>query len=243
MALTLLVTDNGDATATFTVAGSSGSGTVVASWFRGREGQQTAYSTVWSFSGDGSSSATAMTPGHYFFFAKEGANLSPLVYQSVQDPNDAQAVACRKAVSARIKLLALDGIWNNVVLQFKPNDLAVSYPVVFVTLPEGGGETDTGGTNATTDWGHPVRVLIADRLDMQMDDQHGHFDMWRQQIRHAFDRQRLPGVTRVKLTRVEPGAMVQRFQVLNADGGQAYQLVGSELVIRCITRELQGFGE
>lgn len=239
--MNLIVRDNLDLTATITVSGSSGAGSVIATKFRGVEGLQTAVATVWNFTGDGSSTPVTMTPGHYFFQAIQGTNTSPLVYQTIQDTALAEATACRNAVQARIKLLALQGINNNVVVQFKPNDLNAQYPVVFVTIPDGGGETDTGGANSITDWGHPVRVLIADRQDMIQDSEAAHFDQWRQQIRHAFDRQRLPGQVRVKMTRVEPGPVVMKLRPLYATA-EAYQLLGSEMTIRCITREVQGFG-
>lgn len=239
--MNLTVRDNLDLTATFTVTGSSGAGSVIATRFRGIEGPQTASSTVWSFTGDGASSPTTMIPGHYFFQAIQGGNTSPIVYQAIQDPTPAESVLCRNAVQDRIKLLALDGINNNVVVQFKPNDMTVQYPVVFVTIPDGSGETDAGGANSITDWGHPVRVLIADRQDLIQDSESSHFDAWRQQIRRAFDGQRLPGQPRVKMTRVEPGPIVVKLRPLYAVQ-DAYQLLGSELTIRCITRETKGFG-
>jgi hypothetical protein len=107
--MNLSVVDNLDLTATFTVTGSSGAGSVIATRFRGIEGPQTASSTVWSFTGDGASSPTTMIPGHYFFQAIQGGNTSPIVYQAIQDPTPAESVLCRNAVQDRIKLLALDG--------------------------------------------------------------------------------------------------------------------------------------
>lgn len=239
--MNLSVVDNLDLTATFTVTGSSGSGSVIATRFRGIEGPQTASSTVWSFTGDGASSPTAMIPGHYFFQAIQGTNTSPIVYKAIQDTNLAEATANRAAVQARIQLLALDGINDNVVVQFKPNDMTVQYPVVFVTIPDGAGETYAGGANSMTDWGHPVRVLIADRQDMIQDSESSHFDTWRQAIRRAFDGQRLPGANRVKITLVEPGPVVMKMRPLYATT-DPYQLLGSEMTIRCITRETKGFG-
>ena len=238
MPLALSVADNEDGTASVTVAGSPGPGTVLAAPFTGREGGLV-WAPVWAFAADGSAAVTT-APGHYVWLAAAGADLSGPVYQSVADPAPALAEQCLRAVAARVQLLGLSRIGDRVYVRAEAKDLNVSYPCAFVCPPaaaEAGGAD--AGTNLRSDWGHPVRVTVADRKHPDRGDQTlPDFARWRQQVFRAFDRERLPGVPAVLQTLVEPGPVMQ-FHVTREG---EYSLAATELTVRCVARQPRGFG-
>jgi hypothetical protein len=242
MTLALSVMDNGNSTVGLTVTGSTAPGTVSAALFTGQEGAL-AWSTVWSFSADGTSPPITVAPGHYVWAAFAGPAVSPPVYQSVVDPTPALAEQCLRQVAARIQLLALPRIGSRVYVRADALDANLSYPCVVVYPPaEGEVPGPDGGTNARSDWEHPIRVSVMDRKHPSQGDAIlPSFAGWRQQILRAFDREALPGIAGGALlqTVVEPGP-VMRFYATAP--GKEYSLAATELTIRCLARQPRGFG-
>ena len=237
MALGITITDNGNATVTVAVSGSGGAGAVWSGRFSGREGSLTGWSSLLSFTGDGSYTA-GLSPGHYVFQGITASQFSTPAYGAVADPNGSLATQCRYAVRDRIQLLALANIGDRVYLRNEFQDVNVSYPCVMVIPLHEGAETPgpSGGTNLRSDWGHPLRVMVLDRKNPDSGDTiTPTYETWRQQILRSFDRERLPAVPQVLETLVEPGPLMQAYT-------PDFNIVGTEITVRSVARQPRGFG-
>lgn len=234
----LNVTDNRNETGAFAVTGAIGGGVVYATKFAGETGA-ISRSSVGTFVGTGGVGTFVLKRGHYLFQAVDSVGPSAIFYLPITSSVEAFATRCREAIASRIRLLNLEGI-TGVHLHFSPNETVVEYPCVFLHIRDVQ-ETNntTGSTNGTTDWGHATRVTIAHRVDPRDAAPMPDFESWRQAVRHAFDRQRLPGVSEVKYTEFEPGSVAQPYST----GTDSYLMTGSDFTIRCITREPRGFGQ
>ena len=238
MSVTLSVTDNRTESGAFAVTGATGGGTVFATAFRGETGSIGRVS-IGTFTGTGGTSTFSLKRGHYLFQAVDTLAESALFYLPITNQTLSFATRCREAIAARLLLLALPKI-KGIHQHFSPNETLATYPCIFVHVRDVQESNITiGGTNATTDWGHSIRITLADRVDPRDSKPLPEFELWREKIRHAFDRQRLPGVPQVNYTEYVPGTLAQPY-VTPSD---SYLMTGSDLTIRCITREQRGFGQ
>jgi hypothetical protein len=177
----------------------------------------------------------SLRPGVYWAYlsADGGAELTPPVYVRVTDGLGAVASRCLAAVRDRVTALALP-CTERVYDQTFTDDPAVLYPLTVVT-PAGARQSNEAALNGRDDWGHPVRVLIRDKVFQYDQTARTKFEGWRQAVLRAFHNQRLPGVPESVVCRVDLGPLVEP-----PPGGNGKLM--SELTVRCITREPRGLG-
>lgn len=238
MPLTLTVTP-GNLTGTFTVAGSSASGTIKGAKLTGD--CVLAWSNVGTFLADGSQSI-AMARGPWVFVALSGSDLSNPEHVYVRDEDDNIHAAIFDAVHARLLSLAIPGIEGRVLKRSVLENVAGSWPACLVDIPNNVGETagQAGGTNERSDWGYPVRVTFGDRVLSKLDPDAAIVPtLERRRIAFAaFDRKRLSAHPDVFDTRVEPGAVRQNYAT---DSGAGYHIIGSTFTVRAVARVRRGF--
>lgn len=178
-----------------------------------------------------------LTKGYYLWhcISTLGAEsvISNLVYQNLSG-DDAVHQQCLDAIEAVVDALALTGI-NGVEQQKTPDEMRIrcDMPAVIIT-PYGRPETMQGGTNQQDDLGYPVYIVFMMR---DPDDQstQARTLLWRQQVSRAIRNQRLAGVSEVHHCVIEPDPVL----TMNpAD----YSLIASAMLVRCVARELRGFG-
>lgn len=234
--MTLTVTDNADGSgALAVVAGSSGgSNTVFTQFVQGVIGSGT-WTASDTRTGDGAV-AISLAKGYYFAYCLTApSTLSGLAYFAVTSGLDAVPDRCFAAVKAQLGLLNLPCTQNIYDYNFSA-DPKVKYPCVVMTT-EGVRQTDEATMNGRDDLGHPVRLLIRDNAGENDEVQQTRFRSWRQSINRAFINQRLPGVIESIRNKVEFGVLLRRVTVKGLENKSE-----SELVIRCITREVRGLG-
>jgi hypothetical protein len=104
-----------------------------------------------------------------------------------------------------------------------------------VATPAGARQSDEAALNGRDDWGHPTRLLIRDKVFKFDQTARATFELWKQRFYRAFHNQRLPGIPESVVCRVEFGPQVEP-----PPGGNG--TLSTELVVRCVTREVRGLG-
>ena len=131
--------------------------------------------------------------------------------------SDATAVYydCLVAVQTTIRALGLTGVASASIVvkklpldRVKKND-ALSYPIVLIT-PVREQISPTEGSNLQDDYVYSVLVTILDddNQEKTLAANLPAYLLWRQQIEHAFQRQRLASLTTVYTATVEPADAV-----------------------------------
>jgi hypothetical protein len=217
---TLTVADNANATgATATVSGADSGTTNTVYTADVRALQLGIAPPVWTAQGSLTGNGTLalpVPPGFYWAYCASvlaGTALTAPLYFAATRSTQAILTRIRNGVQAKIQGLVLSGSDSNnklftlpaaqvYVLQY-PMEVLIKYPCVVVTC-EGEQEGVNPSTNATTDTEYPVRVFVADRLDVLDETRMSVYEKWRQQMMEAFRSQRLAGVPEVYYTSVSP---------------------------------------
>lgn len=235
---TLTIADLANNTgATATIAGTSGgASTVYAQAVNGLLGSGS-WTAAGTRTGDGTLSL-ALAKGYYWAYCLTApATLSGLAYFVVTDGAAAVESRLFAAALASLRLLALDCTARVYDSAFA-DDPNVQYPCVIAST-ESARQTDEAALNGRDDLGHPIRLLIRDVVPKFDEVAQTRFRLWRQSITRAFINQRMPGVIETIINRVEPGALLRH---VPGGGEKMKNIAESELVIRCITREVRGLG-
>jgi hypothetical protein len=188
--------------------------------------------------GDGTAVVT-LNAGFYWFRVVSTFNnlsaLSNLVYVHVTEGSEAVLYQCLDAVRSRIQGLSLAGVQNDqVVIGKVPDDKNRSFPSILITPFQSESLNAADGTNSRDDLGYPVLVAI---LAADNQDQQANLDtylVWREKIRQAFHNQRLPGVSEIITTAVEPRNIVEPAAWFERN------LFVSGLLLRFLSREPRG---
>lgn len=228
MALALSVTP-GDLQGTFTVSGSSASGSILGALLTGDCGLS--WATVGSFVADGSQTI-AVARGPWVFMAQQGSTLSPPQHIYIREDADNLHNEAFNGVLARLQSLTVPGVNDRIFKRSILEHVGGSWPVILVDIPPGTAE-QSGQTsnNIRSDWGFPVRITIADRVLQKQDPDIAIKPTLerRRIVLAAFDRKRLGYDTNIVDTRVEPGPIWQNFVT---DGGAGFHVVGSVITVR-----------
>lgn len=233
MSLALTAEDNLNGTVTATVAGSAGGSVTIYGQRVTEDVPGGSFASVGSRTGDGTATI-ALSNGFWFLYAREGTDLSNVVYVGATDGAAAVADRVFQAAKARLQLLSLP-FTTRVYDVSEVEDPSVSYPCTLISTQDGR-QTNERALNGRDDWGWPVRVLIRDVVVKFDQAQRSKFRLWRQRVTRAFVNQRLPGLVESVICRVEPGALLRR-----VSGGPP-NVLESELVVRAVTREVRGPG-
>ncbi|MDB5312658.1 MAG: hypothetical protein JWO38_6860, partial [Gemmataceae bacterium] len=186
-----------------------------------------------TLTGDGALTLT-LPAGFYFAYCLTApAALSGLAYFAVTDGRAPVVSRCFAAVRTQLQLLNLPCTRTVFDSQYADNLALQQFPCVVLTT-EDARESDEAALNGRDDVGHAVRVLVKDVCLKFDDGRRDTYRAWRQAIFRAFHNQRLPGVIESVRNKVELGAV--------ADVSSNEPQVVSELLIRCITREVRGLG-
>lgn len=263
---TISVVDNGSKSVTVTLSGAElGDGvevTVRAARWNGREGPSTWVSVGTITIPDTELTVTMPSFGLYVFFAttldptpeETDPQFTNLYYCAVVDESLSLFMQCETAIVERIQALNLTGygtrgdeeyvddIGDRVYPRLVPHDLDSMYPCVFVVSNEGMEKIDENlaGTNLMSNVGHPFKVLISLKANVNQDVARRVFSKWRQTVRRAFDKVRLP-IPNSPWTTVEPGPRLQQYAYPDRGGsGGAYEFIATVLTIRATTREPRG---
>ena len=86
----------------------------------------------------------------------------------------------------------------------------------------------------TSDIGHPVRVMIMDRVSKYDHAAMPDYDDWRDRIWKRFDNKRLPGVPEAFTCEIEPDS-------ISDPRGVQYSEMVSQFIIRVTAREGTGY--
>lgn len=233
MALVVTFADNGDGTATATVAGSAGGLVAVQGARLTSSTGPLAWAVLDSRLGDGDVTFAA-TPGLYVGRGVEAGLESPPYYFAVTTGAGLSvATRVRNSITDRITALALP-CSSRVFVQVDENELNLSFPCT-VLSPVGLSESRRSVVAGLDDIGRPTRILILDRADRYDPRKLPDWELWRQTIERAFHNQRMPGVIESFKTEVDNEAIVTAEL-------PKYQYMVSQLVIRAWCRERRGFG-
>lgn len=241
----LSVEDNGDntgATATLTGGHASATNTLKVQRWIGEIGTGE-WSTSASRTGPGTLSLS-LSAGLYWARCDSAyggeAVVSNLVYFAVTTGAGSVHYQCLVAAQARIRGLELPGIADDSVLTRKlPLDRQIGpdfkpkLPCVLLT-PMGVEQMNPrAGTNVRDDVGYPVlcSILSADNQKLELTDDREL--KWRERIARAFRNQRLPGVSEVYTTVVEPTSII-------VPDGWLKNVWAQGLILRFISREVRG---
>lgn len=232
--MTLSIVDNEDGTtATATITGTLGD---TVSVYTGRvNGQLGAVPMTLAGSrvGDGNLTLT-LSRGYFFAYAITPSQArSDLTYFKVTDGQDAVATRIRAGVVATMKLVPIP-CCVNIYEQMFPDESNVSYPCIVCTV-DGVQETDESSLSTVDDFGRPVKVLIADRVDKYDHEQLPNYENWRQALIRCFVNQQIPGVPESVRCKIEP------YVIIDPNLPQFQHMV-SGFVIRAVTREPRGVG-
>jgi len=113
--------------------------------------------------------------------------------------------------------------------EWTPDDSETDFPCVILTH-ENTSQTKTQAIVGTSDIGHPVRVMIMDRVSKYEQDKMPDYDDWRNRIWKKFDNKRLVGVPEVLTCEIEP-------DTISDPRSPQYQEMVSQFIIRVNTRE------
>jgi hypothetical protein len=197
----------------------------------------------WQFLPAGSivGNGTVVVPnlGARFFYGATAGVVEPVVFVLSTNANEsATHNQCLIAVVARLKLIGLDGINNDdIVDKTLPTDRGTNFQLngtttIVVSPPGTEGQSDGAGTNVRDDIVYPVTITIL-RADNQSEVKRPQGLLWRQQINKAFRQQHLPGVPCVYRVRISPGPIVDQ----RAFWSGRYH---SSFILRCTSREGRG---
>lgn len=228
--VTFTVSDNQNGTgATATISGSSGAAnTVYVTQVLGGT-----WGIAGSLVGDGSVSLS-LNGGFYFAYCLTApATVSDVTYFPVTSSALPVLTRCFAAVVSTLKLLNLPCTQRVIDSQYADSVTNQQFPCVVLTT-EDARESDEAALNNRDDIGHAVRLLVKDVCLKPDDKTRDVYRGWRQAIFRAFHNQRLAGVIESVRNKVEMGAVA-------AVSSNEPQVV-SELLIRCITREVRGLG-
>jgi hypothetical protein len=237
--MSLTVVDNANGTATATLAGTAGGANTVYVLSVDDAALGANWTAAGTRTGDGTIVLTLASGFYFAYLLTNPSAVSAPVLFGVTASVLAVPDRCFAAVAARMALLALANSVGTLLKVYDypiVEDPNIRYPLVILTS-DGGRQTDEKALNGRDDWGHPVRALIRDVVPKFDEAAKTRFRSWRQGITRAFHNQRLPGVIESVRNKVEPGALLKRIP-----GEQFKNIAESELVIRCITREVRGLG-
>lgn len=255
MSLSITADDNGSKEITVEVDGLSGGevATILASKWNGSAGPQ-----VWQSIGTITDPATSLNAtlasfGAYMLVATRPAladAVSNVFYLPVVDDDLSLFMQCEASIVAKIQALNLQGpgneaIGDRVYNQTAPHDTTVTYPCALVASNEGIEKIDEAlaGSNLMSNIGHPFKVFLCLRGNLNQEILRTTFSLWRQTVRRAFDKTRLADVPSCPWTTVEFGPRLEVI-VYPRDQGTppaAYEILCTTLTIRCTTREPRGF--
>lgn len=186
-----------------------------------------------TLTGDGTATIP-LRPGVYWaYLLTDAPEVTDPVYFRVTDGLGSVPERCFAAVRDRVRALALP-CTERVYDQTFTDDPAVTYPLTIVTRT-GDRQSNPATLSGRDDWGHPVRVILRDKVIRFDQTARAAFDGWRQAVVRAFHNHRLPGVPESVVCRVEFGALIE------PQPGTGGKLV-SEFTVRCVTREPRGLG-
>jgi len=211
--MNLEITDNQDGTGVTATVTGSGGGTVT---FYYQPIDRTSYSTGGSRTGNGTISVS-LDVGYFFGYAKEGSDVSNVVYFAATDVGDSVHDRCLRAVQSKIQSLLLPGVANDSIRVRKIPELRdfvgknplYSWPALLIS--PFGQETNVVATNVRDDVGYPVVIsLIVDAEAQKNQDFEKRIEPYlkaRETIARAFRYQRLAGVPEIWNTNIKPGAI------------------------------------
>lgn len=240
MALTLTVSDNADGTGgVATIAGSTigTTNTLYRAAVTGDLGA-VSFTSTGTRTGDGTIPITDPASGYYWWYVSNSnagvVTISNLVYQRFTDATDSVRKRCRDAIVSQLTLLALDGIGSRVFGRPIYDEQTVSLPCALVTYQDTPDQL-RGGTNQRDDRGIPIQVFLLTESGLGADAPDGKYTLWRQSAERCFINQRLSGVDEVYTCEIEPAVIFEREL-------PKYSRVVSAFTVRCVTREVRGFG-
>lgn len=171
-----------------------------------------------------------VSSGYWFFLADDNAGFVDLSPVQITGGITAALTRIRAAIKAQILTL---GLGIPVYEEWTPDDSETDFPCVVLTH-ESTSQTKTQVIVGTSDIGHPIRVMIMDRVSKYEHDRMPNYDFWRDHIWKKFDNKRLPGVPEVLTCEIEPDQISDPRSV-------QYQEMVSQFIIRVNTREYTGY--
>lgn len=233
MSLEVAVTDlaNGGGVSV-AVTGSSGSVTVKC------YDPENGWQTLGTRTGDGAVTGTVQ-PGLHWWYALNGATVSPIVPKYITRSSQAIYDLCLQAVTDTISLAiiagsvpALTGVHRQRKLRIDAMEDAQPCAVVLPANP-----SMQPVTNERDQITYPCQIIVLDNESPQAEDDEDNnsapYHLINERLTRLFSQQRLPGVSIVDVCRVEKG---NHFEWQN----NAYDEVQSTIIVNCLTREPRG---
>ena len=198
MSVTISVADNGNGSATATIAGSGGaSNSLYYAVWSGVAGSLPAYTLAGTITGDGTINAS---PGYGYYVWELVSNgaVQSLVYQPLIDLTaTAQHMQVLNGVATVIQTLALPGIGSNIKVCWTPRAFdATGIPLEqppFCYIAPIGAEDIKGMVISQDDYGYPACIVLCDKLQGDIFANMNRDLLWRQKANRALIRQRLAG--------------------------------------------------
>lgn len=240
---TLVVVDNQDATGVIATIASSdvaATNTLYRQRVDGELGSGT-WTSSGSRTGDGTISVSLTTRGFYWWYVKSvlsgESTISNLAYEPVTDGEDDVITRAIAATIARIKLLTLTDIGNNVFTKPLSDDPTLPTLPCCIVCEEPTPRQFTGGTNIRDDIGYPIQVLFMASTGLGPDAPVGKYRQWFQSAERAFRFQRLAG-----LTEAYGACTIEPLKTLDPQRPMLYEKMVAGFTVRVATREVRGLG-
>lgn len=240
---TLTVADNADLTGVVATIASSDAGATNTLYRQNVSGELG--SGTWTSSGSrvgsGTISVSLAVRGFYWWYIKSvlssESTLSNLAYEPVTDGADDVITRAIAAVIARIKLLTLTDIGDDVFTRPLSDDPTLPTLPCCIVCEEPTPRQLGGGTNIRDDIGYPIQVLFMASTGLGPDAPVGKYRKWFQSTDRAFRNQRLDG-----LTEAYGACTIEPLKTLDPQRPLLYERMVAGFTIRVNTREVRGLG-
>ena len=239
MAVSVTITDNGNGSAAWQLAGLDASDDWEAyiATYDGAAGGSWSLQSSGTYAGNGQPSFTGINDnGHYLGYVVDttGLEVSPVVYFRITDGTESVFEQILDAVVAKIKALALSGIASSsVVLRKRPWDRNLTKPAVIVS-PATEIRDHLAGSNELDQTEYGCLVTVWQDSNQDLTTNLTRHLQWRQDITREFENQVcITTVSEALSCKVEPGMVVIPDKFLSG-----YDVF--TLIIRVVAREARG---
>lgn len=240
---TLTVADNADLTgvvATIASSNVAATNTLYRQRVDGELGSGT-WTSSGSRTGDGTIAVSLAVRGFYWWYVKSvlsgESTISNLAYEPVTDGDDDVITRAIAAIVARIKLLTLTDIGDDVFTRPLSDDPTLPTLPCCIVCEEPTPRQFAGGTNIRDDVGYPIQVLFMASTGLGPDAPVGKYRQWFQSAERAFRFQRLAG-----LTEAYGACTIEPLKTLDPQRPVLYEKMVAGFTVRVATREVRGLG-